>query len=67
MGGPCEERFGGSGRRVENEGEGWGRGGDGSETESVTKKGKNPTTGIGASLILDYRDKEESNMNPEIK
>ena len=37
-------------------------GGDGSETESVTKeKGKKKsTTGIGASLTPDYRDKEVS-------
>ena len=39
-------------------------GGDGSETGLVMKKkGKqNSTTGIGASLNPDYRDKNESNM-----
>ena len=36
-------------------------GGDGSETGSVTKKGKKSSTGISASLTLDFRDKEESN------
>ena len=35
--------------------------GDGCETASVTKKWKQKwTTGIGASLTLDFRDKEES-------
>ena len=39
-------------------------GGDGSETGLVmTKKEKKPTTGIGASLTPDYRNKEESNNN----
>ena len=37
-------------------------GGDGSETGLVAKK-KQSTTGIGASLIPDYRDKEEVNNN----
>ena len=38
-------------------------GGDGSETELVMKKkGKHKsTTGIGASLTPDYREKDESN------
>ena len=35
--------------------------GDGSETGSVTKKGKKPTTGVGASVIPDFRDKEGRN------
>ena len=51
---------------VENEGEGVEMiGGDGSETGLVMKKkgrGKQKsTTGVGASLTPDYRDKEESN------
>ena len=60
MGGLREERFSGMG--MENEGEGW-RGvetisGDGSKTELVRKKGKHKsTTGIGASLTPDYREK----------
>ena len=49
-----EERFGGSGSRE--------RGGDGSKTGLVMKKGKQKSmTGIGASLTTGYRDKEESN------
>ena len=37
--------------------------GDDSEMGLVTKKGKQTwTTGIGASLTLDYRGKEESNI-----
>ena len=66
MGGLHEERFSGSGMGVENNNEGY-RGaetvrGDGSGMGSVTKKkGKqNPTTGIGASLTPDFRDKEVS-------
>ena len=37
-------------------------GGDGNETESVTKKKGNQksTTGIGASLTPDFREKEVS-------
>ena len=39
-------------------------GGDGSKTRLVMKKGKHKsTTGIGASLTTDYREKEESNNN----
>ena len=38
-------------------------GGDGNETGPVMKKGKQKfMTGIGASLTLDNRDKEESNI-----
>ena len=41
-------------------------GGDGSKTELVMKKGKHKsTTGIGASLTLDYREKEESKNMPD--
>ena len=50
----------------EREREGWGVekiGGDGSETGSVMKKGKKSTTSIGASLTLDFGDKEEGNNN----
>ena len=37
--------------------------GDGSKTGLVMKtKGKKSTTGIGASLTPDYREKEESNQ-----
>ena len=37
-------------------------GGDGNKTGLVRKKGKHKsTTGIGASLTPDYREKEESN------
>ena len=41
-------------------------GGDGSETElDMKKKGKHKsTTGIGASLTRDYREKEESSNRP---
>ena len=39
MGGPYEERFGGSGRAGQNESED-GSSGDGRETGSVTKNGK---------------------------
>ena len=58
-----ENESGGGG--VENESGGGGvemGGGDGRETESVTKeKGKKKlTTGIGASLTPDHRDKEIS-------
>ena len=50
MGGLCEERFGGSGRGVENESEGWGSG-DGWWRLLMKKKGKQKSmTGIGASL-----------------
>ena len=40
-------------------------GGDGSKTGIVMKKKEKhkPTTGIGASLIPDDREKEESNNN----
>ena len=39
-------------------------GGDSSKTGLVMKKGKHKsTTGIGASLTLDYREKEEGNNN----
>ena len=59
------ELCGESGKGEENESEGWGMGmggGDGGETRSLTKKkGKhNSTTGIGASLTADVRDKGES-------
>ena len=54
-GGPLLESAGRGGR------EGWGSG-DGSETGLVKKKkgNKTSTTGIGASLTPDFRDKEEA-------
>ena len=43
-------------------------GGDSNETGLVVKKGKQkPTTGIGANLTLEYRDKGKSNNNFRIK
>ena len=72
MGGQREEIFTGSGMGMENEGEGWRgvetNGGEGSKTEQVMKKkGKHKsTTGIGASLTRDYREKEEDNNKNSI-
>ena len=58
MRGLREERFGGNGRGVKNEGERW----RGVNTVGGTcdKGEKKSTTGIGVSLTSDYRDKEES-------
>ena len=59
-----EERFSGSWRGVENE-RGIGgveTGGDGSETGSVTKNGKNGRP-VSVPASPDYRDKEESDNN----
>ena len=60
-----EDSFGGCGRRVEHESEGWGigdRGGDGSETRPLPEEEeKHVLTGFGASLTQDFSDIEASN------
>ena len=65
MGGLCEDRFGGSGRGVENEMEEWGvetGGADGSEMGQDGRTKHNSMTSIDASLTPDFRNKEESNI-----